>query len=387
MAAAKLLILVYSVAVSLLLTAQQCMSDQPVSTMNNYRYVMPSRSDLSCNGSKPCLTLEEYANDPTTYFISDTIFYFYPGKHQLNTSLELCDIHHLHFQAMNNGIVNITFDKLVNITWINCTDISLSSINIYVAKNFTHLFLFESTSAVRFSNIAIISDMNRVGCSAILIRDSEANLVNSSFIGISGMYGSALAIYKSNITFSGNSMFRYNQGFVGGAILSVNSSLIFSGSNTFVNNMVPHARFEDPDTAFCSYSNAEDNISWYSGSGGAIANFCSLLTLSDNSTFIKNYAGDQGGGIISSSLDWGSTNCSFLRISGNSTFAKNQANSSGGAIEVDFSSLIFEGIVNFINNSANLYRGGALAISRSSEVMFMIERISFNNNSASSGGH
>ena len=133
MAAAKLLILVCSVAVSLLLTAQRCISDrsfQPMSTVNmNYRYVTPSRSGLPCNGSKPCLTLEEYAEDPTTYFVSDTIFYFYPGKHQLNTSLDLCDIHHLHFQAMNNGIVNITYDELVNITWINCTDISLSSIS------------------------------------------------------------------------------------------------------------------------------------------------------------------------------------------------------------------------------------------------------------------
>ena len=392
MAAAKLLILVCSVAVSLLLTAQQCMSDrsfQPMLTVNmNYRYVTPSRSNLPCNGSKPCLTLEEYANDPATYFVNDTIFYFYPGKHELSTSMELCDIHHLHFQAMNNGIVNITFDELVNITWINCTDISLSSINIYVAENSIHLFLFESTSAVRFSNIAIISNMNRVGCSAILIKDSEANLVNSSFIGISGMYGSALAIYRSNITFSGNSMFRHNQGLVGGAILSDNSSLIFSGSNTFVNN----TSFEGPDRAFCSYSNAEDNSPWYSGSGGAIASFCSLLTLSDNSTFIKNSAGLWGGGIITSSLGWGS-NCSFLRINGNSTFAQNKAFREGGALYVNSSSLTFEGLVNMINNSATgimiLFirgKGGAIAIFGSSEVKFMVEQVTFSNNSASCGG-
>jgi hypothetical protein len=159
-------------------------SFQPESMMINYRYVMPSKIDLPCNGSEPCLTLEEYVNDPGTYFVSDTIFYFYPGKHQLNTSVELRDIHHLHFQAMNYGIVNIIF---VGITLINCTDVSLSSINFYVAENFTHLFLFESSSAVSLSNIAIISNMNRVGCSAVLIKDSEANLVNSSFIGISGI--------------------------------------------------------------------------------------------------------------------------------------------------------------------------------------------------------
>jgi hypothetical protein len=64
-------ILVFSVAVSLLLTAQQCMSDRPFQpesmVPNNYQYVIPSGSGLPCNGSEPCLTLEEYANDPGTY--------------------------------------------------------------------------------------------------------------------------------------------------------------------------------------------------------------------------------------------------------------------------------------------------------------------------------
>ena len=360
MAAAQLLILVSSVAVSLLFTVQQCMSDrsfQPESIMNtSYRYVMPSRSHLPCNGSEPCLTLEEYATNSGTYFVSDTIFYFYPGKHQLNTSLELCDIHHLHFQAMNYGTVNITFDELVNITWINCTDVSLSSINFYVAENFTHLFLFDSTSAIGLLNIAIISNMNRVGCSAILIKDGEANLVNSSFIGISGIYGSALAVYRSNVTFTGNSMFGHNQGFVGGAILSVNSSLIFTGSNTFVNNTVPYRLYADPDTALCTYSEHYGR-----GQGGAIMSLCSPLDHPESKR-----------------------NCSFLKISGNSTFANNQA-LGGGAIVAHLSSLTFEGLVEFVNNSV-IHYGGALLIFGPSEVMFMVERVSFSNNTSTGYG-
>ena len=357
MAAAQLLVLVSIVAVSFLPTAQQSISDRSFPPdMKNYRYVMPSRSNLSCNGSKPCHTLEEYANNPVMYFVSDTIFYFYPGKHQLNTSLELCDIHHLHFQAVNNGIVevNITFVELVNITWINCTNVSLSSINFYVTENFTHLFLFESTSAISLLNITIISNVNRVGCSAVLIKDSEAKFVNSSFIGILGIYGSALAVYRSNVTFSGNSMFGYNQGFVGGAILSLNSSLTFAGRNAFVNNAV---HFVDTDPLICSYSKTED-LSLYYGGGGAIASVCSLPN----------------------------TNCSFLKISGNSTFAKNQAFVTGGAIITDYSSLIFRGLVNFIDNSVDHIHGGALAIFGLSEVMFVVERVSFSNNSAPYGG-
>ena len=167
------LLLVFSVAAASLLPTAKCISDRqsfrPESPMK-YRYVTPngtSNTGLPCNGDKPCLTLEEYASDPAHYFNSDTTFYFYPGKHQLNSSLELLDIHHLHFEAVNDGIVSITFDELVGISWINCTDISLSSVNFYVAENFTHLLLFESTSAVSLSNTLITSNTNWVGCSAI----------------------------------------------------------------------------------------------------------------------------------------------------------------------------------------------------------------------------
>ena len=361
MAAAQLLVLVSSIAVSFLLIAQQSISDRSFPPeLKKYLYVTPSRSNLPCNGSKPCHTLEEYANNPGIYFVSDTIFYFYPGKHHLNASLKLCDIHHLHFLAVNYGIitVNITFDELVNITWINCTDVSLSSINFYVTENFTHLFLFESTSAIGLLNITIISNVNRVGCSAVLIKDSEAKFVNSSFIGILGIYGSALAVYRSNVTFSGNSMFGYNQGFIGGAILSLNSALMFAGRNTFVNNTV---HYVDTDPLICSYSNT-GAMSQYSGSGGAIASVCSLPNTKPGS------------------------NCSFLKISGNSTFAKNQACVTGGAIMTDSSSLIFKGLVNFINNSVDHIYGGALAIFGSLEVMFVVERVSFSNNRALYGG-
>ena len=79
-------------------------------------------------------------------------------------------------------------------------------------------------------------------------------------LGISGMYGSALAVHRSYVTFSGNSMFGHNQGFVGGAIFSVNSFLIFTGSNTFVNNMVllDYNWYIDTDTALCSYNSESE---------------------------------------------------------------------------------------------------------------------------------
>ena len=133
------------VLISLAHTAQ-CISDSsfaPESEMN-YRYVTPRRS-LPCSGNEPCHTLEEYASNPT-YFDSNTVFYFYLGSHQLNTNLELYNIHNLHFQAMTDGIVSVTisFDELVGITWINCacSNVFLSSINFMWLKIlYTFLYL------------------------------------------------------------------------------------------------------------------------------------------------------------------------------------------------------------------------------------------------------
>ena len=271
-------------------------------------------------------------------------------------------------------------------------NVSLSSIHFYVTENFTHLLVFENTSAINLSNIAITSDMNGVGCSAVLIKDSDdANFLDTSFIGISGIYGAALVVDRSNVTFSGNSTFMYNHGYVGGAIFSISSSLLFNGNNTFMNNKVSYDGTV-LDTALCSYSNtttavvAESNY-YCTGSGGAVTSLCSLLIISGNSKLIKNCAGNYGGTIFTSSLEWTSGfeiggNCSNLRINGNSTFAENQADL-GGAIATLASSSIFEGLVKFVSNSANSY-GGALAIfESSSEVKFLIEKVSFSNNNGS----
>ena len=385
----NILILLSSVT---LLCTIQCNADQSdLESAMKFRYVTPSRN-LPCSGNEPCHTLEEYANDPA-YFDSNTIFYFYPGNHQLNTSLELQDIHHFYFQALNNDIsISVMFDESVSITWINCTDVSLSSIHFYVTENFTHLLVFENTSAINLSNIAIISDMNRVGCSAVLIKDSDdVNFLDTSFIGISGIYGAALVVDRSNVTFSGNSTFMYNQGYVGGAIFSINSSLLFNGNNTFTNNKVSYDRTVH-DTALCSYSNTTTAVvaefsDFCAGSGGAVTSLYSLLTISGNSKLIKNCAGNGGGAIYTLSLEWIfeiGGNCSNLRINGNSTFAKNQAYS-GGAIATLASSSIFEGLVNFVNNSAKGY-GGALVIYGSSEVKFLSEKVSFSNNNCSLDG-
>ena len=363
----------------------------------NYRYVTPSHTSksLPCNGNHPCRTLEEYTSDPT-YFGSDTIFYFYPGEHRLNVSLQLQDVHHLWLQAVNNtvGVVSISFVKLVTFVWINSTDISFECIRFYITENFTHLFVFKNTFAVNLSNIDITIrhagkvNTTHIGCSAVLVEDSEVNLVNSSFNGISGLLGSAMTVVRSNVTFSGSTTFMYNQGYCGGAVFLINSSASFTGSNTFFNNTVFDKANAVNETLLCSYSDTTITLvdGGLSAFGGAVASFCSSLTLSGNSNFSKNYAGRWGGIIFITSIENIRPSCSSLTVNGISMFADNHAKEHGGAIVSLSSSLIFKGVVLFVNNSAGLY-GGAVAFIESEAVFIAgLAVVSFRYNSGQYGG-
>ena len=59
-----------------------------VFTKNN---VTPNKT-FGCSSDRSqncCLTLQEYASVPDVYFTNNTIFYFEPGEHKLNSSLKL----------------------------------------------------------------------------------------------------------------------------------------------------------------------------------------------------------------------------------------------------------------------------------------------------------
>ena len=69
-------------------------------------YVRPTEpTNTSCPG-QPCLTLNQYTNDSSHYFNSDTVFRFLPGTHLMDKPLEIRDVHNISIKASddNNGI-------------------------------------------------------------------------------------------------------------------------------------------------------------------------------------------------------------------------------------------------------------------------------------------
>ena len=114
----------------------------------NY-YVTPNKT-LNCSDDhSTCLTIQEYANQADIYFTSNTIFYFEPGRHMLNSSLHFVNIHYFTFQGLpDSEMVNVLFGSLVSITWNECSSIEVSSIVFTLLGNFTFSIVFTKTHSV-----------------------------------------------------------------------------------------------------------------------------------------------------------------------------------------------------------------------------------------------
>ena len=94
----------------------------PSSMTVNY-YVKPFRtertSESSCsNVQRPCFTVNEYASNSDEYFVNNTRFYFYPGIHRLDYSLNLVNVHNFSFLGWPDGdqVVTIAVDSSASIT-------------------------------------------------------------------------------------------------------------------------------------------------------------------------------------------------------------------------------------------------------------------------------
>ena len=65
-------------------------------------YVTPNKT-VGCSSNRSqncCLTLQEYASQPDVYFTNNTIFYFEPGEHELNSSLKLKNLSNITLQRL-----------------------------------------------------------------------------------------------------------------------------------------------------------------------------------------------------------------------------------------------------------------------------------------------
>ena len=154
-------------------------------------YVTPI-NEIPCKylvDQDPCLSLEVYANQPDTYFVNNTIFYFYPGTHGLNTSL---NVHNITMQGLpGNETVFLMLETLVNITWDTCYGVEICSISLKLAGSFLYSIAFEQSHFVRLFNVTVLgSEMG--GQSSTMIQNSSLDIAASKFIAIRGYIGAAL---------------------------------------------------------------------------------------------------------------------------------------------------------------------------------------------------
>ena len=329
----------------------------PTIITSRKNYVTPNRSTSCLVHKDPCLTLNEYANEPDKHFINNTTFYFYFGDHELNTHLWLKNLHSIAFRGLSDDKLSSIVSS-ASITWEKCENIEISLIVFTLTGNFTFILVFNQTHFIHLSNISILGNENS-GCSSIMSQDSTIDIIDSRFVGLLGLSGAALMVSGSNITFAGNNSFISNVATFGGAIHLTRSMLFMNGTNLFMNNTAMDSSERILDDTLCKVSIEVVNFQ-NNGSGGAI--FCdnSTLTFDEDSNFIDNSAKHSGGAIAT-------VNVSTVTTQGLVLFDRNSAIHSGGALTLLNTKLQSCGSISLTNNRADF--GGALHMVRS-EISF-----------------
>ena len=275
------------------------------------KYIVPEDRSFTCQ-NQPCLTFNQYANKSDQYFLSNTVFIFHSGFHQLDNSLRLENIQNVSFQGNPTvGPVTVSLGPWVSLSWTNCDHIEMDSLIFNLKSNFEYGLMFSNTYNIHLHSITFsVGDESFVGCSAITSQSSMINISDSTFGGISGQFGAALRLTSSEVTFTGSTSFSNNTAKLGGAIYSVNCTILVLGTTTFMNN-----------TAVLSNTSTGEGISYcndsyhdHSGMGGAIFGDNSDLIIRSCTTFINNSARTLGGAIVT-------VNNSTVTIDGSSCFS------------------------------------------------------------------
>ena len=396
-------------------------------------YVKPTPDTQCPQTTDPCLTLSEYVQDPSQYFISESHFIFLPGEHNLDEDLAIENLTSITFTGDLDSLPEITSrivcTKPAFFNFSTIQDIQMSALAIIacgseiqypraVFLNYVEHFSFVNSSFEDNQASAILlrtsdgtiedtvfrNNSGEVGGGVVVLDSSVAFIGNNQFVNNMAM-GDGGGIYAENstVSFNGNTVFRNNSGEVGGGVAVFDSAVTFIGNNQFVNNMAMgdgggiYAENSTIDfngitsfvnntaprrggglfaanttlTSIQGVTFFDDNAAFFGG--GVYAQSGSKLAFHGNSTFIRN-TGYFGGEIVV-------TDCE-LSFSGNNTFAFNQAQI-GGGVQMDNTFANFSGQSVFIGNQVDT-GGGIYAMS--SEVIFDGTSKFFHNSAGSHGG-
>ena len=294
--------------------------------------------------NNPCLTLFEYAQHHSQYFSSPNItLQLLPGNHTLASNLIIANIQRLDILGdatsltpstikcsdSNVGFAfrNISEVRVHDMTFTSCGishNIIVYKINSYIV----HKFIYQSSIVQQYYAILFESVQHIEVVECVFYHN----------------FGTALGIFKSSATLSGNNMFSSNckcsnvHGCIGGGIYAEKSNAKFNGNTTFDGNP----------------------------GGGIYAQFNNFVSFSGSTTFKGNVAVN-GGGVHAS-------HNSIVKFSGTGTISDNIAKN-GGGIYLESSSVEMSGNITVRNNRA--YLGGGIYLVRFHDRKFTRSNIRF----------
>jgi len=273
-------------------------------------YIKPTPS-MSCpSPSDPCLTLSEYTQQPLHYLTSNTTLLLLPGNHVLSANFtveNVCGFEIMSFAPADSQATRIVCQGLVGFSFQNISHLTMHglTINSCGKGSLQHLYLSMYgvlVDSVLDTSISNCSFQDSVGTalggfhSSLDLRGSNSFTSNCRRCTERRIFGGGgIHARNSNLSFSGNTIFRNNSAEIfGGGIYARNSTLNFSGSSVFGSNTAGYRgggiAAESSTINFSGSSTFGSNTAGYHG-GGIGAMWNTLVTFSGNIFFRNNYGG------------------------------------------------------------------------------------------------
>lgn len=338
--------------------------------------------------------MNEYVSNSSQHFVSNAIFIFLQGDHQLDTAVKLEGLQNISLigGTEENLMVTLSIGQQASLTWMNCENIEINSISITLGGNHENILTFANTVGIQIFNTSFIGTGTSIGCGSLVFQSSIARISDAHFVGLSGQLGAVTVTSQSLISFTGSNTFENNKAKLGGAVYSANSEVFFVGNNIFTKN---HAAMETFEADLCdSYQLQAATVSNFAGGlGGALfaENSNLVFNLKNGSfSYVNNSAEVSGGAlaIVNSSLtittpsvggiqETGGVLFALNRVIADSSFQEDESFSSnrgsGGCIYAESSTVDISG-ASFQNNTSS-GSGGALHFNHSSVTMHNVTMV------------
>ena len=300
-------------------------------------YYIKSSDDFSCP-SEPCLTLEQFVQSTSEHVTAGTTLVFLPGRHSLQSSVNLSDISGITLRGtgQNSTPTTILCNNQYNFVWRNISNVHVKSLAFDLTENQWHVGDGAVFRMMRCRHVVIQNctfqgsgSIRQSTSIALVAVSSDVNITRSHFQGITGRNGGAISVSLGTYLILSENFFVRNEAVNNGGAVYIDQ---FCGVL-----LSPHNRF--------SHNSAS--------SGGAIYCNDSTIDISGSNLFDNNYSLYNGGAIFA-------FYAILSTLSGGVTFHHNEAShGSGGAIFLDFSTVTFDGhAIIFSRNVARLSGGG-----------------------------